>query len=254
MAQANAANIQDGITIDLSGLNQFVISDDKSLATIGPGLRWGEVYQKLGAYGLAFPGGRSGQVGVGGYLLGGMSIWKSPNRAQANRGATGGSSYFIPHGFGCDNVAAYQIVLASGNILTVTASTHGDLFKALKGGSSNFGVVTSYVIRPFPLGGIWGGNMNYLAEATVDQQLKAFNDFAGDEKFDTNAAVQMSIAFAPAIGNVFVDQAFYALPQVNPPALQPFTNIQPQASNETALSTLAPFAIADAMASPDGSR
>lgn len=254
MAQANAANIQDGVTIDLSGLNQFIISDDKSLATVGPGLRWGEVYQKLEAYGLAFPGGRSGQVGVGGYLLGGMSIWKSPNRAQANRGLTGGSSYFIPHGFGCDNVAAYQIVLASGTILTVTASTHGDLFKALKGGSSNFGIVTSYVIRPFPLGGIWGGNMNYLAEATVDQQLKAFNEFAGNEKFDTNAAVQMSIAFAPSIGNVFVDQAFYALPQVNPPALQPFTNIQPQAGNETALSTLAPFAIADAKASPDGSR
>lgn len=72
MAQAGAANIQDGVTIDLSGLNQFSVSNDGTLAKLGPGLRWGEVYTKLAPYGLAAPGGRSGDVGVGGYLLGGM--------------------------------------------------------------------------------------------------------------------------------------------------------------------------------------
>ena len=167
---------------------------------------------------------------------------------------TGGSSYFIGHGFGCDNVIAYQIVLASGAILSVTASTHRDLFRALKGGSSNFGIVTSFIIRTFPLGRIWGGNIYYQAEPTLNQQLKAFNEFAGNDDYDINAAVQMSISFSPSVGIVFVDQPFYSLPQVNPPALHPFTNIQPQLGNETALNTLAPFAIADGAASPDGSR
>lgn len=64
----------------------------------------------------------------------------------------------------------------------------------------------------------------------------------------------MSISLSPSVGNVFVNQPFYALPQINPLALHPFTNIQPQLGNETALNTLAPFAIADAKASPDGSR
>ena len=72
MAQAGAANIQDGVTIDLSGLNQFSVSKNGTFATIGPGLRWGQVYTMLATYGLATPGGRSGDVGVGGYLLGGM--------------------------------------------------------------------------------------------------------------------------------------------------------------------------------------
>lgn len=236
MPQAGAANIQNGVTIDLQGLNQFSVSKDKTSATIGPGLRWGQVYSNLETYGLAAPGGRSGQVGVGGYLLG------------------GGSSYFIGHGFGCDNVAAYEIVLASGAILNVTASAHTDLFRALKGGSSNFGIVTSFTVRTFHLGGIWGGNVYFQAEPTLDQQLKAFNEFTGNDDYDINAALQMSISFSPSVGTVFVDQPFYALPQTNPPALQPFTNIQPQLSNATALNTLAPFAIADGALSPDGSR
>ena len=167
---------------------------------------------------------------------------------------TGGSSYFIGHGLGCDNVVAYEVVLASGAILNVTASAHRDLFRALKGGSSNFGIVTSFSVRTFQLGGIWGGNIYYQAETTLDQQLKAFNDFAGKNDYDIRAAVQMSISFSPSAGNVFVNQPFYSLPQINPPALYPFTNIQPQLGNETALNTLAPFAIADSALSPHGSK
>ncbi|KAL8836815.1 MAG: hypothetical protein Q9170_002776 [Blastenia crenularia] len=219
MAQAGAANIQDGVTIDLSGLTHFSVSADRKSTKLGPGLRWGQVYTKLAAYGLAVPGGRSADVGVGGYLLG------------------GGSSYFIGYGFGCDNVVSYEIVLASGLALNVTASSYADLFKALKGGSSNFGIVTSFE-----------------AEPTVDQQLKAYNEFAGDDNYNINAAVQMSISFSPKIGNVFVNQPFYARPQMNPPALRPFTNIEPQLGNQTALNMLAPFAVASGAASPDGSR
>jgi FAD/FMN-containing dehydrogenase len=72
MAFAGAANIQDGITIDLGDLNQFSYSSNTGLATFGPGLRWGDVYTKLAAYGRGAAGGRSADVGVGGYLLGGM--------------------------------------------------------------------------------------------------------------------------------------------------------------------------------------
>lgn len=72
MAQAGAANIQNGVTIDLGALNQVSVGRDRRSAKIGPGLRWGQVYTELARYGLAVPGGRSGKVGVGGYLLGGI--------------------------------------------------------------------------------------------------------------------------------------------------------------------------------------
>jgi hypothetical protein len=151
-------------------------------------------------------------------------------------------------------VISYQVVLASGDIITATSSAHSDLFKALKGGSNNFGIVTSYTLRTFSLGGIWGGNIIYQANSTVNQQIRAFYDFTKNPHYDINAAVQMSISFSPSFGIVFVDQPFYALPVINPPVLHPFTSIQPQLADTTSLNTLAPFAIDAAASSPNGSR
>lgn len=113
--------------------------------------------------------------------------------------------------------------------------------------------MTSYTLLTFPLSGIWGGNIIY-PDSTADQQLKAFHDFAANPDFDVNAAVQMSLSYSPIAGSIFVDQPFYALPQANPAALQPFTKIQPQLLNMASLSTLAPFAIQDGTLSPDGSQ
>jgi FAD/FMN-containing dehydrogenase len=72
--QAGAANIQDGITIDLQQLNQVTISSDKTVASIGPGNRWINIYTALDAQGLAAVGGRVATVGVGGLIVGGTPL------------------------------------------------------------------------------------------------------------------------------------------------------------------------------------
>lgn len=41
--------------------------------SLGPGLRWGDVYNALDSYGVSLIGGRIPQVGVGGLILGGLS-------------------------------------------------------------------------------------------------------------------------------------------------------------------------------------
>ena len=74
MSWAGAANIQDGVTIDLSAINQVNISADASITSIGGGARWEDVYLKLDAMGLAVAGGRVAQVGVGGLLTGGCPL------------------------------------------------------------------------------------------------------------------------------------------------------------------------------------
>lgn len=68
---AGSANIQSGVTIDLSALNQVTPSKDLSIVTVGPGNRWADVYVKLDALGIAIGGGRVACVGVGGLTLGG---------------------------------------------------------------------------------------------------------------------------------------------------------------------------------------
>lgn len=61
------------------------------------------------------------------------------------------------HGWAADNVLEYEVVLASGDIVTASATENTDLFWALKGGSSNFGIVTQFTLRTFSSPGVWGG-------------------------------------------------------------------------------------------------
>lgn len=68
---AGSANIDSGITIDLTNLNQVTVASDRSTVTIGPGNNWGNVYGEIVPQGLAIGGGRVAIVGVGGLVLGG---------------------------------------------------------------------------------------------------------------------------------------------------------------------------------------
>lgn len=68
---AGSANINNGITIDLSAINTINADPDKTLVSVGPGNKWIDVYLKLDALGLAVPGGRVADIGVAGLTTGG---------------------------------------------------------------------------------------------------------------------------------------------------------------------------------------
>lgn len=68
---AGANNIVDGVTIDLSLMNATTYNKAAGTASILPGARWGSVYKTLAEYNITVPGGRSGVVGIAGFLLGG---------------------------------------------------------------------------------------------------------------------------------------------------------------------------------------
>jgi len=70
---AGASNAIGGVTIDFKYLNGIELNEDRSIARIGPGNRWAEVYKTLEPQGLTVAGGRVSDVGVGGFMLGGKS-------------------------------------------------------------------------------------------------------------------------------------------------------------------------------------
>ena len=74
---AGSANASDGVTLDLRGLNSIEVDEGSSQVSIGTGASWVEVYRTLDPLGLAVPGGRHSQVGVGGLTLGGKTVTPS---------------------------------------------------------------------------------------------------------------------------------------------------------------------------------
>ena len=74
MSWAGAANIQDGVTIDLALLKDITVSADSLTASVGSGSRWQDVYLKLDTLNFSVVGGRVYDVGVGGLLLGGEIV------------------------------------------------------------------------------------------------------------------------------------------------------------------------------------
>ncbi|CBF71642.1 hypothetical protein AN6876.2 [Aspergillus nidulans FGSC A4] len=163
---SEASNIQDGITIDLSGLNTIRLSDDQTTASVGVGATWGEVYSYLDSLNLSVAGGRAAQVGVGGLTLGGGISYHSPR-----------------YGWTCDTVSEFEIVLPNGTIVHATEEEHPDLTMALRGGSANFGIVTEVKLRAFKQGSVWGGHVYYPLE-TINDQLRAFESFNTARGYD----------------------------------------------------------------------
>ena len=72
MSWAGAANIQDGVTIDLGQMKSVNVSSNRKVTQVGPGARWHDVYSKLDSMGLSVVGGRVSDVGVAGLTIGGM--------------------------------------------------------------------------------------------------------------------------------------------------------------------------------------
>lgn len=92
MTWAGAANIDDGVTIDLSYMNSTTYHAENSTAAILPGARWESVYATLDALNVSSPGGRCNVPGVGGLVTG------------------GGVSFFNARkGFVCDSVANFEV-------------------------------------------------------------------------------------------------------------------------------------------------
>lgn len=71
MPDSGAANIKNGVTISLRRMNQIAMKADETIVSVGGGATWGEVYKYLDPLGVAVPGGRVANVGVGGLTIGG---------------------------------------------------------------------------------------------------------------------------------------------------------------------------------------
>ncbi|KAB5547382.1 6-hydroxy-D-nicotine oxidase [Coniochaeta sp. 2T2.1] len=231
-------NIENGVTVDLKLLNEASVSADRIYVTLGAGTTMGQAYGTFSNQSIAFPGGICDGVGVGGISTG------------------GGQSFFLPKlGWFVDNVLDYEIVLASGDIVNANQDSNSDLFKALKGGSTNFGIVTKVEVAAFTYNGLWGGQIVVPAtNATTQQVLKDFTDFTAANNDDVDTAIMIVGLYSPD-GTRIIDVGLASTNDTeNPPILAPFLALQPQLLNTIGHKSLADFVHEVTQPMPDGYR
>lgn len=140
------------------------------------------------------------------------------------------------NGWACDNIYTYEIVLANGDIVEATASSHEDLWLALKGGSNNFGIVTRIDVPTWPMTQMLGGNIVFeYTPATLDSHAKAFSDFMKEENFDDAAHGGMTLIYEKG-AYALADALYYVEPVEKPAVYDRFTSIEPQVANTLHLS------------------
>jgi hypothetical protein len=163
------SSVAGGPLIALEHFDQAVLDQATGIVDVGPGNRLDGIAAKLQGTGWTFVGGRIGNTGVGGLVLG------------------GGLSYMsTQYGWAASSVLEYEIVFANGTISHINNGNYPDIFKALKGGGNNFGVITNYRLQAHRQGLIWGGNLVFLRTPEKDKKLlqavRDFTEYNEDEK------------------------------------------------------------------------
>jgi FAD/FMN-containing dehydrogenase len=123
------ASIGPGLVIDLRPLASIAVDSAAGTATIGAGAALVDVYAELAGHGVSIPAGSCPSVGLSGLTLGG-GIGVVARR----------------YGLTCDRLIEARIITADGNTVVCNATSHSDLYWALRGGGGSFGVVTSFTL------------------------------------------------------------------------------------------------------------
>jgi FAD/FMN-containing dehydrogenase len=177
---AGHSTVDGGIVLDLSNMKGLHIDAERQTAWAQPGLTAGEYTEAAAAHGLATPFGDAGSVGVAGLTLG------------------GGIGFLVrKFGLTIDALVAVEIVTADGRLLTANADQHPDLFWAVRGGGGNFGVVTRFQFKLYPVGMVLGGALVMPATSDVLRSLVPIASSAPEEL--TTISVVMSLPPAPFV-------------------------------------------------------
>ncbi|WDK19468.1 FAD binding domain-containing protein [Colletotrichum graminicola] len=202
---AGSNSVEEGVTIDFGNMNSTIYDNNTKLASIQPGGHWQTVYDTLAPHGVVVTGGRAGTVGTGGFITGG-----------------GNSLHSASHGFACDTVANFEVVLADGSIVNANATSNPDLWQGLKGSGANLGLVTRFDMHviDFPDPSkpvVWGGKLYYDLESGP-QVIDAFVDFVENVQKDENSSSIVYWGYVPANGGMFLNAAIQnTLAEVAPP-------------------------------------
>jgi FAD binding domain/Berberine and berberine like len=151
--------VDDGLVIDLSPIRHVRVEPEARLVHAGGGATLRDLDHATHVFGLATPLGTVSATGIGGFTLGG-----------------GQGHLTRRYGLTIDNLVSADVVLADGGFVRASEDENADLFWALRGGSGNFGIVTSFTYRLHPVSSVVGGPMLWPLERAADV-MRFYRDY-----------------------------------------------------------------------------
>ena len=132
---AGTAVADGGLVVDLSPMRGVRVDPEQHTVRAEGGVTIGELDEETQKFGLATPMGVVSETGIAGLTLGGGLGWLRRK-----------------YGLSSDNLVSVDVVTADGRYLTANETDNPDLFWGIRGGGGNFGVVTSFEYRLYPVG------------------------------------------------------------------------------------------------------
>jgi len=174
---AGLAVCEGGLMIDLSLMRGVWVDAAARTCRAQAGCTLGDVDRETQLHGLAAVMGFVSATGIAGLTVG------------------GGFGYLTRrHGWTCDTVISMDVVSAEGRLLRASADENAELFWALRGGSGNFGIVTSFEYRLFPVGPeILGGAIAWNA-SEAPAVLEAYREFTAKAPREMTAVAVLRTA------------------------------------------------------------
>lgn len=136
------------------------------------------------------------------------------------------------------SLTTFQVVLSSGSIVNANATSNPALFRALKGGSNNLGIVTRFDFRSIEAGPFWGG---FLVQDISQRPaiFKFFEKFARSATYDPYAAFINNYAWVSGAW-IIESNVEYTQPEPYPPVWRPLFAL-PQLENTMRIAHHASF-------------
>ena len=174
---AGLAVCDGGLMVDMSQLRGVWVDPGQRRARAQAGCTLADLDRETQLHGQAAVLGFVSATGIAGLTVG------------------GGFGYLTRrHGWTCDTVLSMEVVTADAKVVHASAQENADLFWALRGGSGNFGIVTSFEYGLFPVGPeILGGAIAWRGE-DAKQVLQAFRELSAAAPRELTCVAALRIA------------------------------------------------------------
>jgi FAD/FMN-containing dehydrogenase len=169
---AGNAVCENGLMIDLSGMNGVTVDPEAGIAHVEPGATLGDLDRATQEFGMAVPVGINSTTGVAGLTLGGGFGWLTRL-----------------YGMTVDSLVGADVVTADGQLLHTSEKENSDLFWATRGGGGNFGVVVNFDFKAYPLGpDVYSGLVVYSLDE-AESVLRQYREHVSNLSNETSVWV-----------------------------------------------------------------